>query len=204
LRNFINFVTGNHRPLALPTFLAFVALFASTNLWGFGFDFASYLFLVVAAIFGFIYIRRFSLRSEKRLFDYAKGLALLAYTLSWLPFFFTEEENLYELRHWEVLTPYFLLIIYFADRVTLSLAQWISLSRMNKKIAIVLIIQTILNLTFVTYAFIQKAQADKSRNEAIQAQAETVMQMKLAVENERIARELAARCDSLLQIQNSK
>jgi hypothetical protein len=75
---------------------------------------------------------------------------------------------------------------------------------MKKKFVIIIIAQTILIFVMLIFAFIQKTHADKAIEEAIASQVEAIKQKEVAFENVKIARELSARYDSLLQIQNSK
>lgn len=75
---------------------------------------------------------------------------------------------------------------------------------MTKKYIVITGIQTVIVMTSILFAFLQKTKADRAVNAAEYAYEEIEKMRELAALKKKDAHEAAARCDSLLKIQNRK
>lgn len=200
--NFLKAAIRNYLPHLLISFIGLYSLDLLFNLRII--EFFDYLFLwcLLGAIFIFFYVLRFKIKHQPSILDYIKlVLVILVPFAQMIGFFGTNDDHDF-LRLINLAFNTTLILVYIFDKLLTKL--WL----MNKRYVIVSIIQGIICLTCVAYAYVQQVAANGARRDAEGAKIEADMARSEAERKVRILEvkleNLNFRFDSLKQTQTTK
>jgi hypothetical protein len=127
------------------------------------------------------YLLRFRRKSNRNTIDYVKLIAVLTFPfIQMLPPGFPSSDYF---PVWSLVVTFFVLVTYVYDRIILNNND------MNGKYIAILIGQSLLILMFLVYALVQRTQAIKQREIAIEAQAQAEENERRALESQMLAQQ---------------